>query len=163
MAIQEAWSLEGIKRELSGFFENKGFPIEFTKEDLLEEALTHSSYLNEHVGSKSNEKLAVLGDSVLDLAASAYLYERSTSKGELTQRRSELVNNKRLAKLARQDSLDSYLRLSEGERKNRTKPQKIMSNAYEALIGLVLLNNDYDTAARFVRKAIIEPQVQTAI
>ena len=122
-------------------------------EDLLRQALRHSSYANEHPEEgESNERLEFLGDAVLSLAVSEYLYQNCPlAEGELTQVRSLVVSGPTLAERAKALGLSSYLLLGRGEEESGGRERSsILSDAFEALVGAVFLHRGYETAARFV-------------
>ena len=114
----------------------------------LDQAMTHSSYTNEQrvkgISAPSNERLEFLGDAVLQIAISEYLYEnfKKYREGALTKMRQRLVCEKTLAKIAKGLALGDYLILGHGEEQNgcRTRP-KILADALEALIGAVYLDS----------------------
>lgn len=133
--------------------------IEFHNLDLLEEALTHRSFLNEQLkeDSQHNERLEFLGDAVLELIVTRFLFDKFPEKkeGELTALRAALVNASMLFEVADQLSLEKFLKLSRGEAKDSGKgKQYIVSNALEALIGAIYLDQGYSEAERFVREYI---------
>lgn len=133
--------------------------IKFKDEDLLRQAFVHRSYLNEHKESKfqSNERLEFLGDAVLELVVTEYLFSNySNSEGELTNWRSALVKGEMLAKIANELELGSYLFLSHGEEKSggRTKDY-LLANTFESLIGVIYLQLGYGAAKEFVGKFLL--------
>ena len=132
----------------------------FRNPDLLKEALTHRSFLNENpswpVGH--NERLEFLGDAVLELAVTEGLYERfpDDDEGRLTALRSALVNYQMMAAAARAIGLEKYLLLSRGEAKGSGKAREvILANAAEALIGAMYLDQGYAAAKRFITAAVL--------
>jgi ribonuclease III len=143
----------------------KKIKIKFKNKELLEQALTHRSYLNEH-GQKQlthNERLEFLGDAVLELIVTEYLYRKyQESEGVLTCWRASLVNTNMLANVAEEISLDKYLYLSEGEKLSlkRTK-LTILADAFEALIGAIYLDRGLAEVKKFIEGFVIEklPQV----
>lgn len=127
----------------------------FRNPDLLKEALTHRSYLNENPAWRSahNERLEFLGDAVLELAVTEYLYAKfpAEPEGRLTALRAALVNYQRLASVARDIGLERELRLSKGEAKDTGRGREvILANACEALVGALYLDSGYETAKRIV-------------
>jgi ribonuclease-3 len=129
--------------------------VEFQNKDLIREALTHRSFLNENPNEKTrhNERLEFLGDAVLELATTKFLFNKYPEKpeGELTSLRAALVNANALFDVASALELEKYLRLSKGEAKDSGKgKQAIMANAIEAIIGAVYLDKGYDAAEKFV-------------
>jgi len=126
----------------------------FSDYALLEEALTHRSYLNEHKDAKAhNERLEFLGDAVLELAVTHFLFMKYPSKpeGELTAFRSALVNTVSLAESADAIGLNDLLLLSKGERKDTGRARQIiLANAFEALLGAIYLDQGYEAAETFI-------------
>jgi len=129
--------------------------ISFRNPSLLEEALTHTSYLNENpgLGLAANERLEFLGDALLSLVVAAELFRRfpAASEGELTQMRSALVRRETLARLAASLSLGDCLRLGQGEEATggRQRPSNL-ARALEAVLGAVLLDRGWIAARRVV-------------
>ncbi len=132
----------------------------FRNRHLLEMAMTHSSYANEHRREKlaDNERLEFLGDAVLEAVCSEYLYHLYPGMGEgkLSTTRASMVCEPSLAKCARDLGLPSYLRLGKGEEQmgGRTK-DSIISDATEALIGAVFLDGGFEEARSLVRTFIL--------
>ena len=132
--------------------------VAFSNIALLDEALTHPSYANESRDSiPHNERLEFLGDAVLELASSTYLYARfpDCTEGELTKMRASLVQSETLARLARQLDLGSYLRLGRGELLGGgADRQNNLENAFEAVIGAVYLDRGWETAQDYVARQL---------
>jgi ribonuclease-3 len=129
----------------------------FSQVKLLETALTHSSFANEHEDAQQdNERLEFLGDAVLELGVSEMLYERNPGapEGELTRMRARLVSEPALAALARELGLDELLRLGRGEelQGGRTR-DALLADAFEAVLGAVFLDGGF-AAARAVLRGI---------
>ena len=132
----------------------------FKNKNILKEALTHSSYAHELKARKQeavcNERLEFLGDSVLSVVVSEYLFEKFSSnpEGELTQRRALLVQSASLAAYSRSIGLGDHLYLGHGEEKNRGRErQSTLENAFEALVAAIYLDageNGLDEVRRFV-------------
>ncbi len=135
--------------------------IKFKKIDFLKQALVHRSYLNEHSGFPlgHNERLVFLGDAVLEIITTEYLFHHFPDKpeGELTNWRASLVNSKMLAQIAHEIELEKFLFLSKGEAgdKNFKARQYILANAVEALIGAIYLDQGIKKATRFVSNYMI--------
>jgi ribonuclease-3 len=134
--------------------------IPFIQKDLLVQAMVHRSYLNEHrdFALDQNERLEFLGDAVLELIVTEYLFERyANPEGELTNWRAALVNAKMCATAAAEIGIEDYLFLSHGEAKDAgTKAREyILANAFEALIGAIYLDRGWDMAKQFVTRWII--------
>lgn len=137
----------------------KSLNIEFINKDLLNQALTHRSYLNENPDFRlgHNERLEFLGDAVLELVVTEYLYNNyDYPEGDLTNLRAALVNRYMLADVARKFDLENYLLLSRGEAKDNGRArQYILANALEALIGAIFLDRGLEAAKEFIVKNLI--------
>ncbi len=132
----------------------------FSDKTLLTQALSHSSYANEHKqdGAKDNERLEFLGDSVLEVISSEFLYLTfpSMPEGELTKLRASLVCEATLAFCARQFGLPDYLLLGRGEELTGGRSRNsIVSDALEALIGAIFLDGGIERAGDFIRRFIL--------
>lgn len=138
----------------------KAIKIKFRNQDLLQQALVHRSYLNENEDFPldHNERLEFLGDAVLELIVTEYLYRNYPNpEGELTNWRAALVNAKMLAKLAESLGMNDYLLLSHGEAKDVGRArQYILADAFEALIGAIYLDQGHQKASEFVQRVILE-------
>ncbi len=135
-------------------FENS-LKIKFNDSGLLRQAFTHRSYLNEHRGEVSghNERLEFLGDAVLELISTHFLYEKfpDKSEGELTAYRAAMVNAVTCAEVATELGMNDYLLLSKGESKDTGRARGILlANAFEALIGAIYLDRGMDAARSFI-------------
>jgi ribonuclease III len=132
----------------------KKIGINFNNIKLLKQALTHRSYLNENRSYEldHNERLEFLGDAVLELAITEYLYKNYTNpEGELTSWRSALVNGEMLAKVSTEIGVEKHLLMSRGEAKDTGRArQYLLANALEAIIGAIYLDQGYETAKDFV-------------
>ncbi len=134
--------------------------IKFKKIELLDLAFVHKSYLNEHRNLKShhNERLEFLGDAVLELIVTKYLYLKYPEEGEgvLTNWRSALVKGKHLAEISVELDLGIYLYLSRGEeRSGGRRKNYILANTLEALIGAIYLDQGYKGAQLFAEEFIL--------
>ena len=133
----------------------------FQNGELLLQALTHSSYANEHKMRKhmDNERLEFLGDAVLEVVSSEYLYRRfpEMPEGELTKMRASIVCEQSLAFLSRKLELGDYLRLGKGERMTggANRPS-VLSDAFEAVIGAVYLDGGFAVAREYVEKHVMQ-------
>jgi ribonuclease-3 len=137
-----------------GVFETS-IGIEFKNKELLKQAFIHRSYLNENRSIKleHNERLEFLGDAVLELVITDYLYKKYPEKdeGELTAYRSSLVNSVTLAGAAEKIGMNSFLLLSKGESKDTGRArQVILANTFEALVGALYMDQGYDVAQKFI-------------
>jgi len=140
-------------------FEEK-IKIHFINKDLLKQAFLHRSYLNENRGSnlEHNERLEFLGDAVLELVVTEYLYKLFPKKpeGELTAYRSALVNAVTLSKVASEIDVNEYLLLSKGEAKDTGRARQfILANTLEALIGALYLDQGYAVAKDFITRFVL--------
>lgn len=131
--------------------------LSFNDTDLLAEALTHRSYLNEHRehAGGHNERLEFLGDAVLELAATDFLFKKFPAKpeGELTAYRAALVNTISLAESAATLGINDYLLLSKGEARDTGRARDvILADAFEAIIGATYLDQGYAAAEAFVAR-----------
>jgi ribonuclease-3 len=133
--------------------------VSFGNLGLLAEALTHRSYLNEHREhtGNHNERLEFLGDAVLELASTRFLFDKYPQKpeGELTAYRAALVNTVSLAESAQKLGLNDYLLLSRGEARDTGRARDvILADAFEAVIGAIYLDQGFDAAERFIASAL---------
>jgi len=137
----------------------KTIGVNFNNINLLKQSLTHRSYLNENSKEKTehNERMEFLGDAVLELSVTEYLYNNfSNPEGDLTAWRASLVNSKMLSAIAIEVSLNDFLFLSKGEEKDTGRARNyILANAFEALIGAIYLDQGYVAADQFIHKYII--------
>lgn len=134
--------------------------VHFKNIDLLTQAFVHRSYLNENPGFRlgHNERLEFLGDAVLELVVTEYLYAHyENPEGELTNWRAALVNATMLSRVAHELGLDVHLLLSRGESRDGGSKarQSILANAVEAVIGAVYLDQGYDASQRFITQHIL--------
>lgn len=135
----------------------KKLGIQFKNKDLLREALTHRSFLNEKgkEGTEHNERLEFLGDAVLELSITKFLFSKFFDKneGELTALRAALVNSRMLFEVSGDLKLEDYLRLSKGEAKDSGKGRNfILANTVESLIGAIYLDQGFEKADEFIIK-----------
>lgn len=146
-----------MENELSKLEEKIGFVA--NDKALLRQAMVHRSYLNEHRDFEldHNERLEFLGDAVLELVSTEYLYNNfSNPEGELTNFRSALVNGKMLAKVAGEVGLEDHLMMSKGEEKDTGKArQYLLANAVEAVIGAIYLDQGYEPSKKFITEKIL--------
>ncbi len=133
----------------------KKLGLSFNNLNLLAEALTHRSYLNEHrdhVG-KHNERLEFLGDAVLELAVTTFLFKKfpAAPEGELTSYRAALVNTVSLAESASALGVNEFLLLSKGESRDKGRARDvILADALEAIIGAAYLDQGFEAAEAFI-------------
>jgi ribonuclease-3 len=133
--------------------------VNFRDISLLQQAVTHRSYLNENRGYEldHNERLEFLGDAVLELIVTEYLYAKyNEPEGDLTSWRSALVNGDMLAKVAQRIGVEKFLMMSRGEAKDTGRARMyLLANAMEAIIGAIYLDQGYDAAKKFVKENIV--------
>lgn len=134
--------------------------IVFKDKGLLKQAFVHRSYINENGGTKlsHNERLEFLGDAVLELVVTDFLYKKypDYTEGELTAMRSALVNAQIISEVALSSGMNDYLLLSKGEAKDTGKArQYILANTYEAYVGAVFLDQGYKVAEQFVKETVL--------
>jgi len=145
------------EKDLTPLEKKLGFT--FTDQNLLRQALTHRSYLNENPSFEldHNERLEFLGDAVLELVVTDHLYAHfELPEGEMTNLRSAVVRGAMLSKVAKELSLDGYLLLSRGERKDTGKARDyILANTVEAVIGALYLDQGYEPASKMIDEYIV--------
>lgn len=134
--------------------------IEFKNKSLLKQAFTHRSFLNENRELKieHNERLEFLGDAVLELSVTSYLYGEFPEKpeGELTSLRSALVNAITLSSVASNIQVNDFLLLSKGEAKDTGRArQYILANTLEAIIGAIYLDQGFEVAHDFISRFVL--------
>jgi ribonuclease-3 len=148
---------------MSDIFDVKDFSekigIAIKSETLFQESVTHRSYLNEHRGYDldHNERLEFLGDAVLELVVTEYLYNHfDNPEGELTSFRAALVNGEMLAGIAGRLGVEQYLLMSRGESKDTGRARMwLLANAMEAIIGALYLDQGYDATKTFIERVVI--------
>ncbi len=140
-------------------FAREQLGVEFQDIEFLITAFTHRSYINEHrkTTTEHNERLEFLGDAVLELVATEYLYANfHEPEGILTNWRSSLVRTESISAAADRYGFEPLLRLSRGERHGAERARmQILANAYEAVIGALYLDQGYDAAKQFVHKSLL--------
>lgn len=150
MAMDTRVDLEQLKKKLV---------IDIQNPDLFQEALTHRSYLNEHKGYKHphNERLEFLGDAVLELVVTRYLFDNfKNPEGELTSFRAALVNGDMLGRIGHELGLQDFLLMSRGETKDTGRARSyLVANAMESVIGALYMDQGYDAAKQFIEKYIM--------
>lgn len=142
-----------MSKDFSEFEKKSG--VSFKDKDILRQAFTHRSYINENKGGGlgHNERLEFLGDAVLELVVTDYLYEKYPEKteGELTSYRSALVNSVTLSEIAEKLGMSDFLLLSKGEAKDTGRGRLyILANTVEAFIGAIYIDRGYDEAKNFI-------------
>ena len=144
----------------------KTLNIDFSNKDLLRTALTHRSYINENpppAGGRveNNERMEFLGDAVLELVITEFLYEKFPEKpeGELTNLRASLVNANILGKVTADLGVNDFLLLSRGEARDVGRARQIiLANAFEAIVGAIYLDQGYEVAKKFILN-VLEPKI----
>ena len=142
------------------------FGVKFSNQSLLKTALTHRSYINENpppVGGRgeNNERMEFLGDAVLELVITEFLYEKFPEKpeGELTNLRASLVNWNILSKTTAELGVNDFLLLSRGEARDVGRARQIiLANAFEAIIGAIYLDQGYEAVKGFILR-VLEPKI----
>ena len=139
-------------------FAREKLGFEFENIDLLVTALTHRSYVNEHRKSVSehNERLEFLGDAVLELVVTDFLFRNyDEAEGILTSWRAALVRTESIGEAGQKLGYEPLVRMSRGEKQGSERARlQILANAFEALIGAIYLERGYDDAATFITKHI---------
>ncbi len=143
---------------------SKQFGIVFQNERLLETAFTHTSYANEHrlLNISHNERLEFLGDAVLQLLISEYLYKKYPKKpeGDLSKLRSTIVREESLAGFSRDCQFDQFIKLGRGEEKSGGRNRDtILGDLFEAFLGALLLDKDVEAVKKFLYQIMI-PKVE---
>jgi ribonuclease-3 len=140
-------------------FAQKTLGVTFDNIELLVTAFTHRSYVNEHrkTAHEHNERLEFLGDAVLELVVTEYLYNSFPEpEGILTNWRSALVRTESIGAAAEKFEFEPMLRLSRGERHGTDRARaQILANSYEAVVGAIYLDKGYDDAKTFITKSIL--------
>jgi len=135
--------------------------VVFSHKEYLLSAVTHRSYLNEHreAVQEHNERLEFLGDAVLELAVTDYLFRKYAEKpeGELTAVRAALVNTTSLSEAAQKLGINDFMLMSKGEAKDTGRArQYILANAFESVIGAIYLDQGYEAAAKFIGSQLFQ-------
>ena len=150
-----------MKQDYSAYttFAHDVLGVTYANIELLVTAFTHRSYVNEHrkTVSEHNERLEFLGDAVLELVVTSYLYANFTDpEGVLTNWRSSLVRTESISAAASRNEFEPFLRLSKGEKRGTARARaQILANCYEAVVGSLYLDQGYDAAARFIHDSLI--------
>lgn len=152
--------MAGSRKKNMDFSElEKQIGIKFKDKSLYEQAFTHRSYLNEHPEiDGQNERLEFLGDAVVELIVTDFLFKKFPDKpeGELTALRAALVRRKTLSEIGQELNFISYLRLSRGEAKNTAKAKAlILSNTTEAFMGALYLDLGIKKSEEFIAKVLL--------
>ena len=133
--------------------------VTFVNIDLLITAFTHRSYLNEHKKTvkQHNERLEFLGDAVLELITTEFLFNNYTEQeGILTNWRSSLVRTESISAASARLNFESMLRLSKGEKRGTDRARaQILANTYEAVIGAIYLDQGYEASRQFIEKSLL--------
>ena len=129
----------------------------FVNRDLLQEALTHTTYVNEHkeLGLKDNQRLEFLGDTVINfiITVRLFLLFPDEKEGQLTKKRAELISEVALSKIARHLGIGKFLSLGKGEEMDDgRKKVSLLADAYEAIVGAIFLDSAYEKATVVVQR-----------
>lgn len=143
----------------------KSLELNFKNKELLKQAFTHRSYLNESAGAglEHNERLEFLGDAVIELIVTEELYKKYPLKpeGDLTNWRAALVNSKMLSKVAGNLGFNEFLLLSRGEAREGGKARAyILANTFEAVLGALYLDSGYEPAHKFIKEHLLPEIVE---
>lgn len=135
------------------------YGIEFNNLALLDEAFTHSSYVNEHreLGLRDNERLEFLGDAVMEITVSEYLYKKYPDwpEGKLTRLRAAIVCTKSFSSFSKEAHFDRYIRLGKGEEKNGARARAtLLEDLFEAFNGALFLDQGRGAVVDFVSQVI---------
>jgi ribonuclease-3 len=140
-------------------FAQEKLHVSFNDIELLVTAFTHRSYVNEHrkTAHVHNERLEFLGDAVLELVSTEYLFRNHDDpEGILTNWRSALVRTESISAAASRYEFEPLLRLSRGERRGTPRARaQILANSYEAVVGALYLDQGYDAAKRFIEESLL--------
>ncbi|MEO6513130.1 MAG: ribonuclease III [Candidatus Saccharimonadales bacterium] len=140
-------------------FAKETLGVSFKDVQLLVTAFTHRSYVNEHRKTvfEHNERLEFLGDAVLELVSTEYLFGNYTEpEGILTNWRSSLVRTESISAAASRYEFEPLLRLSRGEKRGTERARmQILANSYEAVVGAMYLDQGYDVAKRFITESLL--------
>lgn len=152
------WDIQKKVKDFSKL--EKKLKIKFKNKKLLIQAFCHRSYLNENPdpGLENNERLEFLGDAVLELIVTDFLFKKypGNSEGDLTNWRAALVNAKTISEVSREIGFNDYLLLSKGEFKEIGKArQYILANAFEAFIGALFLDRGYEKCEEIIKKNLL--------
>lgn len=159
-------NLEGLIEKFVPLQETIG--VDFKNKELLITAFIHRSFLNENdwVKLPHNERLEFLGDAVLELSVTEYLYKNypEHNEGILTAWRAALVNSTMLSKKSSELGYEDYLLLSKGEKKDTGKSRQfILANAFEAVVGAMFLDRGFETCHEFIIRTLIKPELESII
>jgi len=134
--------------------------VKFENISLLEEAVTHRSFLNENTSSKTsnNERMEFLGDAVLELIISEYLFSKYTEReeGDLTSFRAATVRTTTLASVSRELHYGEFLRMSKGEEESGGKDKDyLLANLFESILGSIYLDKGYDVCREYIHRVLV--------
>lgn len=138
----------------------KKINTKFTNKELLKQAFTHRSFINENKNTtqEHNERLEFLGDAVLELSATSFLFKKypKRNEGELTSFRAALVNTNSLSEVALKLGFNDFLLLSKGESRDTGRArQYILADTFEAVIGAIYLDQGYEAADTFINENLL--------
>ncbi len=143
------------------------YGITFHNPALLDEAFTHSSYANEHqdLGIHDNERLEFLGDAVLELTVSDYLYRKypELPEGKLTRMRAEIVQTRSFSAFAKDANFDKYIKLGHGEEKSGARQRAtLLEDLFEAFNGALYLDQGKDAVVKFLSQTVF-PKIDSGV
>jgi ribonuclease-3 len=152
-----------MEKNIEAFAEKLG--VRFNSIEILQEACTHRSFINENRGVQTshNERLEFLGDAVLELVVTDFLYKKypDATEGDLTSFRAALVNTQSISEAADMWGINEYLYLSKGEARDTGKARMyILADAFEAVIGALYLDQGYEVAKDFIAKSLFHKTEQ---
>lgn len=153
-----------MKEKLIKLIENE-YHVVFKDVSLLEQAFTHSSYVNEHrhLALTDNERLEFLGDAVLELIVSEYLYNHFTDmpEGKLTKLRATIVREDSLAMFAKECQFDQFVRLGKGEENSKGRERSsLLCDLFEAFLGSLYMDQGFKQAERFIYQVVV-PKIES--
>lgn len=152
------------RRALSAFEKQAG--VRFRRYDLLNLAFCHRSYANENPDQAgNNEKLEFLGDSVLGLVVSEYLYKELSEKseGDLAKIKSFVVSEQSLAEIAKSIRVDSFLLIGKGEENSGGREKRaLLADAFEAIVGALFIDGGFKAAKKFILKQLV-PEIEKVL
>lgn len=146
-----------MSKDFSEFQENISYL--FKDNVLMETALTHSSYTNEHKGSQSYERLEFLGDTVLEIVVSTQIYKMfpDFDEGNMSKLRAEIVREESLAKFGRQLQINKFIKLGKSEvLVHGQEKDSIISDCFESVLGAIYLDSDFETAKNWLNAIITD-------
>ena len=134
-----------------------GFGLQGNSEELYLRAFTHSSYSNEHKECKNYERLEFLGDKVLDLVVTDYLFNLNVfNEGEMTKKKQEIISEFACSQFAYKLGLEDFVRLGKGQEKNEGLNEAIIADVFESFIAVIYLEEGFEFVTEFLREQILD-------